>query len=68
MKGYKYCGGCGIFKLLSQFYSHQDTHDGKQTRCIDCDRTRLRNYYHTSKGKVKRPYYVSENMYMQEII
>lgn len=35
--GYKFCAGCGIEKLLEEFYAHQCGFGGRSGRCKVCD-------------------------------
>ena len=46
MKRVKYCGHCKTIKFMSEFNSHADTHDGKQSWCRACkNKVDLERYY-----------------------
>ena len=36
--GSKYCFTCATVKPVQSFYANRTTHDGRCSRCTDCDR------------------------------
>ena len=51
--GYKICNDCKEEKPLSFFYKDKRTEDGKQYKCIDCHKRRIKDWQKSDEGKKK---------------
>ena len=56
----KVCKSCRIIKQLTEFYKEKSKHDGYQTQCKNCKKTRDKEYYDENKDDIlknKQEYY-----------
>ena len=59
----KFCTGCGMFKLYSEFHKHNQTKDGYRSRCKMCRVSETKEYQvsHQEHIKMYRKLYREKN-------
>ena len=59
----KVCKSCRTIKQLTEFYKDKSNHDGYQTRCKNCKKTKEKEYYNKNKDDIlkNRQEYYKQN-------